>query len=158
MIAQTPTLILPTNYGAGTGTLASTETVADVLEHTSIDIPVWRLQEKQAHIMATEIVAAGIPGPLWVWVELSPYPTTNNLLWPSPYPASAAYWGAIGGGGGALVPIAPTIEAGTGVNGTVHNFFIPWNQHSAWARVVIQTPVLVATAFWVVQVLFSGKD
>ncbi|GAG92490.1 unnamed protein product, partial [marine sediment metagenome] len=57
------------------------------------------------------------PGPLWIWVEISPVLSA----------VSADYWTAIGGGGGAyyqatglLPPVAPLVEAGLGVNGAVH--------------------------------------
>lgn len=155
---QVPSLILPASYAAGTGTLASTETVADNLEHTSVEVIVRDLQEKTVHILATEIVVAGVPGPLWCWVELSPYPSANNALWPAPLPGSPLYWAAIGGGGGALPPVAPFIEVGAGVNLTPHTIMLSWTIHSPWARVVVQTPAPVATAFWVVQVLISGKS
>lgn len=158
LIIQVPSLVLPTTYAAGTATLAATETVADALEHTSVEFLVRDLQEKNVHIMAMEVVGAGIPGPLNCWVELSPYPTANNNIWPAPLPASGNFWAAIGGGGGALAPVAPYIELGTGVNLTPHGIMIPWNAHSVWARVVVQTPVVVATAWWVVQVLVSGKS
>lgn len=140
---QVPSIILPTAWTLGT----ETETIDDTDEHTSIDIPVEYLQEKIIYITATEVIAAGVPGPLWCWVELSPYASA----------ASTAYWAAIGGGGGAIAPLAPTIEVATGVNGTVHSLILPWTAHSPWARVVIRTPVAVATAVWAVQCLIGGK-
>lgn len=140
---QVPSIILPTAWTLGT----ETETINDTNEHTSIDIPVPYLQEKCIYITAAEVVAAGVPGPLWCWIELSPYASA----------ASIAYWAAIGGGGGAIAPTAPTIEVGTGVNGTVHSLILPWTLHSPWARVVIRTPVVVATAAWAVQCLIGGK-
>jgi hypothetical protein len=160
MIIQVPSLVLPAGYGASppTATLASTETVADIVEHTSVEFIVRDIQEKSIQIMAMEIVFAGIPGPLNCWVELSPYPSANNNMWPPPLPASAAFWAAIGGGGGALAPVAPYIEIGTGVNLTPHGFTLNWAVNSAWARVVIQTPVAVGTAWWMVQAIYSGKS
>lgn len=156
MIVQVPWIILPTLVVLGT----ETETVNDLVEHTSIEFPVEYLQEKEIHILATEVVIAGAPGNLQCWVELSPLPSINNLMWPFPLPATATYWGAIGGGGGAIAPIAPLVEAATGVNATVHGILIPWAIHSAWARLVVQTPVAAtpATAFWIVQVIFSGAS
>ena len=73
---------------------------------------------------------------------------------------STAYWAAIGGGGGGLVPLMPYIEVATGVTGTGHGITLPWTNHSPYARVVIQTPVSadIATAIWVVQVLVSAKN
>jgi hypothetical protein len=155
---RVPTLVLPTSYSLGTGTLASTETVADALEHTSSELYIGDLHEKNVQVLATEVVAAGLPGPLNVWVELSPWPTANVTIWPAPLPTSALFWAAIGGGGGALPPIAPYIEVGTGVTLTPHGFMIPFNEYSYWMRVVVQTPVPVATAFWVVQVIVSGSS
>ena len=158
LIVQTPSLILPTTYAAGTGTMASTETIADILEHTSVECYTEYLQEKEVQILATEIVpVAGAPGNLWCWVELSPYPSANNNVWPSPLPSATTYWAAIGGGGGALAPVAPLVEAGLGVNAQVHGIILPWTIHSLWTRVVLQTPVAHATSFWVVQVTISGK-
>lgn len=142
---QVPSIILPGVWSVGT----ETETVADLLEHTSIELDVEELQEKCVQIVATEAVAAGVPGNLWAWIELSPYVTTT----------SGSYWAAIGGGGGALAPTAPLIIVGTGVNLTPHSFFLPWVAHSLFARLVIQTPVAAGLpgAFWVVQAIFSGK-
>ncbi|MHB8084334.1 MAG: hypothetical protein ACYDHZ_00715 [Dehalococcoidia bacterium] len=156
-IIRPASLVLPTGWAASTGSATATETVADALLHRSAEFPIQNLANKIVTILATEVVLAGIPGPLNMWVELSPVPTTNNNIWPTPLPTSALYWAAIGGGGGALPPTAPVIEAGTGVNLTPHTILIPWNIHSAWARVVVQTPVVVATAFWVVQVLEAGQ-
>lgn len=140
---QAPSIILPTVHPLGT----ETETIADALEHTSLEFDVSKLEYKTVHIVATEVVVALLPGPLWCWVEISPYLTTT----------SAAYWAAIGGGGGAIIPTAPLIEAGTGVNGTVHTMILPWQIHSPYARIVIQTPVPGAAAGWIVQVMFSGQ-
>jgi len=136
-------IILPTVWVLGT----ETETVADALEHISLEIDISYLQEKTIQIVATEVVVAGAPGNLWIWVELSPYLT----------PTSAAYWAAIGGGGGALAPVAPLIEVGTGVNLTIHSIIIPWAIYSPFARLVVQTPVPGAAAFWLVQAIASGK-
>jgi len=156
VVIQIPSWILPRVVVLGT----ETETVADLVEHTSNEFPVEYLQEKMIHIVATEVVVAGVPGNLQCWVELSPFPTVNNLMNPAPLPATAAYWAAIGGGGGAMVPVAPLVEAAIGVTGTVHSILIPWAIHSAWARLVIQTPVSanVATAFWIVQATFCGAS
>ena len=155
-VIQVPSIILPTFSPLGT----ETEIVADLVEHTSIEFPVDYLQEKEIHIIATEVVVFGVPGNLQCWVELSPIPSVNNLMWPFPLPAGAAYWAAIGGGGGAMAPVAPLIEVATGVTTTVHSILIPWAIHSPWARLVVQTPVAAtpATALWIVQVLFSGAS
>lgn len=151
---QVPGIVLPTAAPLGT----ETETVADLVEHTSLEIPVSYLRDKIFGIVAIEAVVVGVPGNLQCWVELSPFPSLNSNYWPSPLPATATYWAAIGGGGGALAPVAPVIEAATGVNATVHTILIPWAIHSGWARLVVQTPVAgaPATAFWVVQAIFSG--
>ena len=155
-VIQAPAIILPTLALLGT----ETETVADLLEHTSIEFPVEYLQEKEIHITAAEVVVVGVPGNLQCWVELSPIPSVNNLMWPAPLPAAATYWAAIGGGGGAIVPTAPLVEVATGVTATVHSIVIPWDIHSAWARLVIQTPVAAApaTAFWIVQAILTGAS
>lgn len=155
-VIQAPSIILPRLAPLWT----ETETVADLIEHISIEFPVDYLQEKEIHIVATEVVVAGVPGALNCWVELSPFPSVNNLMWPLPLPATAVYWAAIGGGGGAMAPVAPVVEAATGVHATVHSILIPWAIHSAWARLIIQTPVSAtpATAFWIVQAVFSGAS
>ena len=156
-VIQGPWVILPRVVILGT----ERETVNDLVEHTSIEFPVEYLQEKEIHILAAEVAMfGGVPGNLQCWVELSPVPTANNLMWPAPLPAVATYWAAIGGGGGAIAPIAPLVEVAAGVTGTVHSILIPWAIHSAWARLVIQTPVVAtpATAFWIVQAIFSGAS
>lgn len=162
-VIQVPSIILPTLAPL----MTETEMVNNLVLHRSREFPVEYIQEKEIHIVATEVVVAGVPGPLWCWVELSPWPTVNSLYWPVPFPATAAYWAAIGGGGGpsypavpAMAPVAPLIEVATGVNGVVHSILIPWDIHSAWARLVIQTPVAAGlpTAFWIVQAIFSGAS
>jgi len=156
VVVQTLSIILPVIAPLGT----ETETVADLVEHTSIEFPVEYLQEKEIHIVATEVVVVGVPGNLQCWVELSPIPSVNNLMWSFPLPANAAYWAAIGGGGGAMAPVAPLVEVASGVTATVHSILIPWAIHSIWARLVVQTPVAAtpATAFWIVQAIFSGAS
>jgi len=142
---QVRSIVLPSLTPFGT----ETENINDLLEHTSRDIEVEYLQDKIIHVIAIEAITAGVPGNLWVWVELSPFPTTT----------SADYWMAIGGGGGALVPVAPLVEVATGADTTIHTFTLPWAIHSPYARVVVQTPVSATplTANWVVQCWFSGK-
>lgn len=137
------TIIIPTGWVLGT----ETETIDDTDEHTSVDILCESLHEKIVYITAAEVVVAGTPGPLWCWIELSPYLTAT----------SEAYWAAIGGGGGEIAPLAPHIEVATGTNGRIHGFTLPWTVHSPYARLVIQTPASVATAVWAVQCLFGGK-
>ena len=156
MINQVLSIILPTSAPLGT----EVEIINDLVEHTSIEFPVEYLQEKEIHIVATEVIVAGVPGNLQCWVELSPIPSINNFMWPAPLPAIATYWAAIGGGGGAIAPVAPLVEVATGVTATVHSILIPWAIHSAWARLVIQTPVSATpgTAFWIVQAIFSGAS
>jgi len=154
-IIQVPSIVLPQVWQFGT----ETETVADLVTHTSIDIPVESLQEKVVHVMAVEVVAMGVPGNLLCWIETSPVPSTT----------STAYYSAIGGGGGSLDPVTglpyipptvPLVEAALGVNGTVHSISLPWEIHSAYCRLVVQTPVapFAATAFWILQAVVSAKS
>lgn len=160
-IVQIGSLILPTFWETG----AETETIDDLVEHTSLEVYVEYLQEKQIHILATEVaeVPAAVPGDLWCWVELSPFPSVNSGMWAAPLPASAVYWAAIGGGGGALAPVAPLIEV-SGLAGAagilVHTMLLPWAIHSAFARLVVQTPVAadLPNAYWEVQCLISAKS
>lgn len=144
-VVQKHTLILPTFWLTG----LEVEDIDDLLEHTSREFYIADIHEKRVSVMAIENLTAGIPGNLWVWVELSP---VNSVT-------SAAYWAAIGGGGGAIVPTAPLIIVGTGVNGTTHTEFVAWTVHSQFARVVVQTPVsaAIATAIWQVQIIIEGK-
>ncbi|MBA7485436.1 hypothetical protein ES707_20982 [subsurface metagenome] len=153
-VIQVPWIILPTMVFLGT----EVETINDLVEHTSIEFPIEYLQEKMVHIIATEVVVAGVPGNLNCWVELSPLPSVNSLMWPAPLPFNPASWGAIGGGGGILPPTVPVVEVATGVNAAVHNILIPWAIHSAWARLVIQTPVSATplTAYWILQAIVSA--
>jgi len=154
-VIQVPWIILPTRVILGT----EVETINDLVEHTSIEFPVEYLQEKMVHIIAAEVVVFGVPGSLNCWIELSPVPSANNLMWPAPLPFNPAAWGAIGGGGGiSLPPVAPVVEVATGVNAVVHNILIPWAIHSAWARLVIQTPVSATplTSFWLISAVFSA--
>ncbi|MDP2730323.1 MAG: hypothetical protein Q8O55_07565 [Dehalococcoidales bacterium] len=150
VIIQVPSVILP-NVPIITG--AETETVNDLVTHVSIEMDLSGafafLRDKTIHIVATEIVVAGVPGTLQSWVEVSPYPSS----------VSAAYWAAIGGGGGVLPPGAPTVEAALGVNLTVHTLMLAWQIHSPYARLVVQTPVSATplTSFWLIQAMISGK-
>src|SRR4030043_974676 len=109
---QVPTPILP-QYWVTSG---ENELIADIVEHTSIEFFIVELQEKIIHIVAIENVVIGAPGNLQVWIELSPVPST----------VSTAYWGAIGGGGGLLAPVAPLIIVPAGVDGTTHTEKIAW--------------------------------
>lgn len=138
-MSQTPSIILPQVWTLGT----EQEIIADIATHISIDIPTEFLEEKQIHIIATE--AVGVAGNLWCWVELSPVSSATSV----------AFFAAIGGGGGALAPVAPLIEAGVGA-GTVHTILLPWLIHSPVARLVVQTPVMGA-GIWAVQALVSAK-
>ncbi len=147
---QVSSIVLPTTWTLGT----ETETIDDLVEHTSIDIPVEHLQEKQVYIVAIEVALApaSVPGNLWCWIELSPVASVT----------STAYWAAIGGGGGDIAPTAPLVEASglAAAAGTLtHGMLLPWTMHSSWARVVVQTPVAAALplAYWTVQVLLAGK-
>jgi len=155
-IIQSHGLILPQYHPLGT----EHEDIADLLCHVSSEFYCADTHEKTVQILAIENVAAGVPGNLWCWIELSPVVST----------VSYAYWAAIGGGGGinpatmvpwnAIVnPVAPLIEAAAGVDGIPHNIILPWAIHSVYARVVIWTPVAAALpgAFWQVQVIISGK-
>jgi len=163
VILQAQSIILPTVWTIGT----ETETIDDLVEHTSVEFPTEFLHEKQVHITATEVaLAAVVPGSLWCWIELSPYPSANTegtwSYWPNPLGTSTAYWAAIGGGGGAILPTVPHIEVSglAGLAGTlVHSIILPWEIHSPWARLVVQTPVAAAlpNAFWVCQCMISAK-
>lgn len=150
MPVQTTSIILPTRWATGVGSTGNeTEAINNLLEHTSLEFLVQNLQEKQVAVTMTEVVAAGVPGNLNLWIELSPALTADD----------PNYWAAIGGGGGAQAPLAPTVIVPTGVNGTVHAVLIPWTMHSVYARLVVQMPVAAtpATDGWTVQAQVSGK-
>lgn len=161
IINQRPSLILPTSYAtASGGTLASTETINDAVEHTSAEVFIEHFNNVMVHIYAVEVIpVAGNPDNLLCWVELSPWPTANTtrLLWPSPLPTSSVYWTAIGGGGGVVPPAAPDTIVPTGVSTTGQSILIPFTAHSMWCRVVLQTTAPHATSYWLTQVLISGK-
>jgi len=163
VIKQAAGIILPDvtaqPYILGT----ETETIDDLVEHTSVEFSTEYLQEKNVMIYAQEVaLAAAAPGNLWCWIELSPYPSANDNYWPFPNPTSTAYWAAIGGGGGALPAITPHIEVSglAGAVGTlVHTIVLPWTIHSPFARLVVQTPVAanLPNCYWVIQAMISAK-
>ena len=144
-VIQVHSLILPTFYETG----EEPEDIDDLVEHTSREFYIADIQEKKVQIVAIENLTAGVPGNLLVWVELSPVLST----------ISTAYWAAIGGGGGGIIPTAPEVIVGTGADATTHPRLLAWTMHSEYARVVVQTPIAadVATAIWQVQVMVSGK-
>ncbi len=158
-IIQAPGIILPnvSAYEEIVGT--ETETINDLVTHTSYEFPTRFLQELEVHIAATEVVLAGALGNLWLWIELSPIPSANSDYWPSPLLTSAYGWAAIGGGGGVLTPTSPIIVVATGAAIPIHTCLIPWSIHSPWARLVVQMPVSATptTAYWTVQAVVSGK-
>lgn len=139
--------------------IMTAEPISDLLEHTSIEFVTEYMQDKLIYVVATEVVVVGVPGNLNMWIEISAVPSLNTVYFPLPLVASALGWGAIGGGGGAIPPIAPVIEAPTGVHLTIHNLSLPWTIHSNYARLVVQTPVAAApaTAFWNVTAIYAAK-
>lgn len=145
-VIQTPSIILPTWHPNNN----EHEDILDLLEHTSSEVFIADIHEKIVHIVAVENIAVGALGNLQVWVELSPVPSTT----------SAAYWAAIGGGGGAIAPVAPLVIVATNVLGTTHGEFMAWVAHSHYCRVVVQCPVNAGLAnpdYWQVQIVLSGK-
>ncbi len=153
---QIPGIVLPRIAPLG----FESEWINDLVTHVSLEFPVDSLQEKMIEIVAVEAIAMGVPGNLQAWIELSPYPSVNSPMWAIPLPVATNYWAAIGGGGGALPPVAPTVIVAAGVPLQAHTFMLAWNDHSAWARLVMQTPIAAGlpTAFWIVQAMFSGKS
>ena len=143
MIIQVPSIILPTIWVTG----LETQQISGTSTFVSIEFSTRNLQEKCIQIFAEEVDTVGSPGPLWAWVELSPYPTTTTGL----------YWTAIGGGGGAVAPVNPTIITGTGTSLTVQGTILAWTIHSEYARLVVQTPIPSGSAVWLVQAMISGK-
>lgn len=148
IIVQAHSLVLPHYVSTG----LETELIDDLLEHYSREFYVGGIQEKVVHIMASEVTVVVLAAPIWCWVELSPVPST----------ISAAYWSAIGGGGGywGYPPLAPNIIIGTGTaDAPTRMIAIPWTMHSNFARVVIQTPVApnIPLDYWLVQAIFAGK-
>lgn len=148
---QVPSIVLPQVWVTG----LEVEAVNDLVAHVSLDIDTRYFGEKIIHIMAIEV---GVPGNLQCWIEVSPIPSANTSWWPAPFPAGVGYFAAIGGGGGALPPVAPLVEGPIGA-GTVHTMILPWLIHSPIARVVVQMPVAVAPAanYWNVQCLITAK-
>jgi len=151
---QIPSLVLPQEWVIGD----EVEVIGDLVAHASIDCStMMSMQEKQFHILATEAVGFGTPGNLWVWVEVSPYPSS----------VTTAYWEAIGGSVGAVtpvpdvprVPVAPNVIVATGTNLTQHRLILPFTLHDEYCRICVRTPVSadLATAQWAVQALFMAK-
>jgi hypothetical protein len=142
---QVPALIMPTSYVTGN----EVDVINNLIEHTSLEVVVKNVWNKTIHITAEEIVAGGVPGNLWIWIELSPVASTT----------SASHWSAVGGGGGQNPATAPTILIATGVDHRITTAILPWNIHSVYARVVVQTPVsaLPATNYWNVQAYICGQ-
>ena len=152
MPTQIPWIVLPQVWITG----IETEIMYDLVTHPSVEFQTEYLGNKIIHITAGEVIFGGVPGPLWSWVEVSPVS----------FAVSDTYYSAIGGGGGPInpatglpyiPPVVPLIEAGTGVMGTVHSWSIPWGIHSAFARLVIQTPAVVVGSWWLVQAIVSGR-
>lgn len=140
-LIQVPVIILPTVAPLGT----ETELIDDALNHVSLEpiaedggSIVQHLYEKTAFVFAQEIVVAGIPGNLQIWIEESPYP---SIITPS-------FWGTLG---------VPVIIVGTGVNGTIHTVPIHWNGYSPYIRAVAQTPIPAVAAAWAVQIILAGQ-
>lgn len=101
------------------------EAIADTLEHVSLSFPTGHLQEKVVYVYATN--PAGLAAPLQVWIEIA----SVNV--------AAAY---------VLLGI-PTVLVVT--SDTV----LQWTTHSAFVRVVAQSPLWVAGA-WALQVLYEA--
>lgn len=125
---QEPTTILPQS-GVGS------ESVANALTHPSIGVPILKHRDKTITVFCTEVVAAAAPGNLQVWVEVA---SQND----------AAFYARLG---------TPVVIAGTGVNGAVQTVVLPWVTHSEFARLVVQTPVVVAGERWNVVGIFMAR-
>ena len=54
---------------------------------------------------------------------------------------------------GVVQTIAPS-----GVTNTRHSVPVPWTVHSRYARLAVQTPVIVANTSWRIRAVFSGKQ
>jgi len=142
---QVPSIILPQVWLTG----LEVETMNDLVAHPSIAFSApAHLKEKNVFVQTAEFVALGVPGALWLWIEVSPIDPA----------ISAAYWTAIGGGGGPVAPLAPVILAPTGVLGAQQTVQIPWRLHTPWMRFMAQMPVAAAplTAHWLVQAVITG--
>lgn len=138
---QIPVVILPTSAPNGT----ETELIDDAVEHVSLELVaidgtsiVRNLVDKTAFVFAQELVVAGAPGNLQVWVEVSPYPSI----------ISASYWAVLG---------VPVTIVGTGVNNTIHTVAIPFAAYAPYIRVVAQTAIPSLTAAWACQIMFAGQ-
>lgn len=141
MLVQVPTILLPTSAPSGT----ETEIIADANRHVSLEPSadsaysiVRHLYEKTVFIYAQEIVVAGVPGNLQVAIEISPYPSY----------VTTSFWTQLG----AAVNIV-----GAGVNGQVHTLAVPWNTYSPFIRIVLQTPIPAAAAYWACQAILTGQ-
>lgn len=140
MTIQVPSIILPRVWTTG----LEMEWINDLVTHVSIEFSTEHLIEKQVRVMA--YVSGGVPGNLLAWIELSPVPSTTSAL----------YWAAIGGGGGLLPAVAPTVIV---LTGALHTFMLPWSIHAPYARLVVQSPVNAGlpAMFWIVQAVIDGQ-
>ena len=155
MRIQVPSIILPSSGSLPGGLYTGTEIqgvigTSSFVSHeidTGNPMGLSFMETNTIFLSAIEVVGLGAPGVLWCWIELSPYPST----------ITTGYWAAIGGGGGTLPPTSPITIAGIGTNGTQHTIILPWSTHAPYARLVVQTPVNSATAYWGVQAMWAAK-
>ena len=157
MRIQVPSIVLPATGSLVNGAYAGTELapIADLVTHVGHEIDTGNpfgmafMETNTIFLTAIEAVGAGVPGTLWCWIELSPYPSSTTTQ----------YWAAIGGGGGTLPPVSPVTIVGTGTNFAQHTIVLSWSIHAPYARLVVQTPVAASlpNAYWGVQAMWAAK-
>lgn len=158
---QTPSMPLP-NYNWTVWTAG--ESLIDNNVHYSRQ---WRndhYTDVTLMIKCQEIVAAGIPGALQLWIELSPFPTTVRADWPLDAFTSFFTWAPIGGGapiapGADNIPLSPTVVVPSAVNANYQNVNISYTTHQSFARLCAwdSAGATVATDYWWLQVFLTAK-
>lgn len=165
---QVTDLVMPINLAATGSTMAERISFfplpnGDITRHYSKEFYCEDLVNK--YVKVTARPQLGPLAPLWVWIEISPFPSQNSNIWPQPLPTWAYDWSAIGGGGGVSAgtvtefePLNPNII--TQISPGDHTISIEWTIHSSWARVVCQVPSwagFVPASSWDITAYFSGK-
>lgn len=161
MIIQTPSMPLPgNNWGLWTeGDRTQTTNV-----YYSRQWKNEQYTEVTMLVKCQEVVAAGSPGPLWLWIETSPFPTVLRDDWPKEAFTSFFTWAVIGGGvavapGADNIPLDPTIVVPSGVTANYQNIELSFNTHHTWARLAAWDPTAATpvTDYWFLQGFLTAK-
>jgi len=161
---QTPTMVMP---GYNWTVWTAGETLNDNTVHYS---RAWRNEPfTEVTVMVKcqeQITAAGIPGNLQLWIELSPFPTPTPVRddWPEEAFTSWFTYAPIGGTapilpGAANIPLAPTIVVPVGVHLTYQNVMLNYTTHQTFARLCAwdATGATLTTDRWWLQAFMTAR-